>query len=197
MAIFSPSEFMKDAVEHITNVLELLEHERVTQGKKTITTDHSAIHSGLAFGYATKFTVAAGASAYLEVLTPAEGYVHWKPSAIQTDAPKILVQLIEAPTTTPGTPVTSHNRRRVGTPPASTVTLRLNPTGVSGGTVIDQDYVGGGSGAGNSSVSGGLATNDNEWVLAQGTLYVIKVTNGGSGSADVGLKVFYYVEPSA
>lgn len=197
MAIYDPDTHIDDTTRRTTGVPERLEHERVTHGKKVITTDHGNIHAGIAFGYATKFTVAAGASAYLEVLTPATGYVHWKPTAIQTDGPKILVQLIEAPTTTPGTVVASSNRRRVGTPPVSTVIVRTNPTGVSGGTVIDQDYVGGGTGAGLSSVTGGIASNDNEWVLAQNTLYVIKVTNGGSASTDVGVKIFYYIEPSA
>lgn len=169
--------------------------EEVTGGYKSITTDHAAIHGGIAFTVAHKFTIAAAGSAYLEFIVPAGAYVHFKPVAMQTDAPKVLVQVIEAPTVTPGTTgKTPMNRRRIGTPTVSVVTVHTDPTGVSGGTVIDQDYIGGGTGAGGSSVSGGMGINENEWVLNPATTYLVKVTNGGSGSADVNIKLFWYEE---
>lgn len=169
--------------------------EEITGAARTITTDHDFIHKGIAFTTASKFTIAAAASAYLEIIVPVGSYVHFKPTSIQTDGPKITVQLIEAPTLTTGsTVVVPVNRRRVGTPTLSLLTVKNNPTAVSAGTVLDQDYVGGGTGAGGSTVSGGMATNDNEWVLKPATTYALKVTNGGSASADVNIKTFWYEE---
>lgn len=174
---------------------EVIQVEEVTGGRPVITTDHGMIHQGGAFTTATKYTVANAASAYLEIIVPADAYVHFKPITMQSDGPKILVQLIEAPTITTGlTGVTPVNRRRIGTPTPSLVTFHSNPTGVSGGTIIDQDYIGGGTGAGGSSVSGGMATNDNEWVLKQATTYVVKIANNGTAPADVNLKTFHYEE---
>ena len=168
--------------------------EEVTGAYRSVTTDHDLIHQGKAFTTVNKFTIASAASAYLEMIIPAGAYVHFKPVAMQSDGPKITIQLIEAPTITTGsTAVTPANRRRIGTPAISTVTVKSNPTGVSGGTVLDQDYIGGGTGNAQTT-SGGASQNDNEWVLKAGTTYVIKVTNGGSGSADVNIKTFWYEE---
>lgn len=169
--------------------------EEVTGGHVAITSDHSNIHKGQAFSVSNKFTIANGASSYLEVIIPADTYVHFKPITMQSDGPKITVQLIEAPTITTGsTGVTPINRRRLGTPAVSVLTVKNNPTSISAGTIVDQDYIGGGSSAGGNTVSGGIASNDNEYVLKQATTYVVKVTNGGTGSSDVNIKLFWYEE---
>lgn len=194
MTRFKPGPATKQNDIRTTDDPELLQLERVTFGEKVITTDHANIHEGVAYSYPVKFTIAAGASAYLEILPPAWAFVHFKPVAIESDGPKILAQLIEAPTTTPGTPVTPVNRRRLGTPPAAATVIRINPTGVSGGTVLDQDYIGGGTGKGGTQTSGGNASNENEWVLNPGTLYLLKITNSGPNPADVNVKVFWYEE---
>lgn len=174
---------------------EVVMVEEITGARPTITSDHANIHNGIAFTTANKFTLAAAASGYLEIIVPAGAYIHFKPVSMQSDGPKITVQLIEAPTLTTGsTAVIPVNRRRIGTPAISVVTVKNNPTAVSAGTVLDQDYIGGGSSAGGSTTSGGMAINDNEWVLKPATTYAIKVTNGGSGSADVNIKTFWYEE---
>lgn len=168
--------------------------ERVTNGQRSISTDHANIHAGISYSFPTKFTIAAAGIAYLEFQTPVKGYVHFKPMNFSADGPKILVQLYEAPTLTPGSVQVVQNRRRLGTPPTASSVVRINPTGVSGGTLLDQDYIGGGVGIGGILSSGGNASNDNEWVLAQNTLYLLKLTNNGSSSADVNMKLFWYEE---
>lgn len=173
--------------------------ERVTGAHPVITTDHAAIHDGIAFSAVKKFaSLAAGASAYLEFIVPAGAYVHFKPVSIQADGPKVTLQIIEAPTLTTGTTaITPVNRRRVGTPTASLVTIHSDPSGISAGTIVDQDYIGGGTGAGGSTVSGGMATNENEWPLKPATTYLCKVTNDGSAAVNVNVKVFWYEEVNA
>lgn len=168
--------------------------EEITGSALAISTDHSNIHAGIAYTTTNKFTIAAAGSAYLEMIVPAGAYVHFKPVSMQTDGPKITIQLIEAPALTTGsTAVVPANRRRVATPTVSIVTVKSNPTAVSAGTVLDQDYIGGGTGNG-QTVTGGNASNDNEWVLKPATTYVLKVTNGGASSADVNIKTFWYEE---
>lgn len=196
MGKWIPSTYMADATPRVTSRTDFLEHERVTHGKKNISSDHAYIHEGYAFSYCHLFTIAAGAQAFLEILTPPAGtYIHFKPVSIQTDGPKILVQLVEAPTVgTPGTPVVPLNRRRVGTPSVATTVMRVGPASVSGGVVLDQFYVGGGTGSGANAVSGGSASADNEWVLAPDTLYHLEITNNGSASAGVNLMTFFYEE---
>lgn len=160
--------------------------------QRVINSDKSAVHEGRVFGYNWKVTVGAGASAYLEILAPSDGttYTHFLPYAAEADGPKILIQLIEDPTTTPGTVVSAVNRRRIKPTRDAKTVLRTAPTGVSGGTVLGQVYLGGGTGSGQST-SGAQATNDNEIILNPGSLYVLKITNGGGSSADVNLRILF------
>ena len=174
--------------------------ENVTGGHKSINTDHALIHAGRAFSFSKKFSIAAAGISYVQIKTPASKYVHLKPIKVSSDGPKIDVAFIEAPTVTDGTnAVALVNRNR---PMASAYTFGTlaydNPTSVSSGTIIEADYIGGGSGGTPVAATiGGALNNDNEFVLKQSTSYLLKITNSGASTAAVQANFFGYEEDSA
>lgn len=173
----------------------LFAQDQESKALKVITNDHADIHANISFAVANKYTIANGTSAYLELKTPVAGYVNLKPIATQSDGPKILVQLLEAPVFTTGvTPLTPVARKRIS-PAVSATVIKSNPTAVSAGTGIDLDYIGGGSAAGGSGGSGGDIDSNSEWILARNTTYIVKITNNGPAPADVNVKLFWYEQP--
>ena len=169
----------------------------ITNGVKQINTDHTHIHDGEAFSFDYKATnVANGANVDIQLKTGDTKYVHFKPFIITSDSPNINIQLIEAPTITDGTtPVTLINRNRVQGNEFDT-TAFSDPSAISGGTVIQSQFIGGGSGGFgfSATASGGSANNDNEFVLAQSTDYLIRVTNNSGDTANILISVFGYEE---
>lgn len=94
----------------------------------------------------------------------------WSTEVYQT------VELIEAPTLTTGSVVIPCiNLNRVLTNVSKTV-VKSNPTGISAGTLLSSFLIGGGSGVGQSKVSGS-GMHPLGWILAPETTYLIRVTN--------------------
>lgn len=76
-----------------------------------------------------------------------------------------------------GTGLTVVNRRRVGTPAASTVTVSRTPTGgTTDGTTTLFSKRAGITGAGSKSIEGSSTRDINEWILKPNTKYVISIT---------------------
>lgn len=173
-----------------SNVKAAPAEERVTQAAGIIDSDHAAVHAGIAFMAWAKFTIAAGASAYLELVTPADKYVHMKPALIASDGPKIDVSILEGVTANETTAVATLNRNRLSTNVAG-VAVYSGST-VTNGTAIEADYIGGGGTGGNGT--GAAVASQHEIVLKQSTKYAFKITNSGSASAAVFVKPFWYEE---
>lgn len=93
----------------------------------------------------------------------------------------VEVALIEDPTLTTGaTAITPRNLKRASSKVANTV-YKSNPTGISGGTIIDLFYVGGGTGVG-ATKSGGQLHSQLGWLLNPDTNYLLRLTNKASGN---------------
>jgi hypothetical protein len=76
-----------------------------------------------------------------------------------------------------GTPLTAVNRRRVGTPAASTTTVSRTPSGgTTDGATILFSLRNGITGTGGKAAEAGSARDLNEWILKPNTKYVISVT---------------------
>jgi len=76
-----------------------------------------------------------------------------------------------------GTALTAVNRRRVGTPAASTTTVSRTPTGgtTDGATILFSKRAGI-TGGGSKAIEGSSARDLNEWILKANTKYVISIT---------------------
>jgi hypothetical protein len=78
---------------------------------------------------------------------------------------------------TAGTALTTFNRRRVGTPASSTVTVSRTPTdgGTDGATILFSKRSGI-TGVGSKSIEGANAREFNEWILKPNTKYIVSIT---------------------
>jgi hypothetical protein len=163
---------------------------------ETIAREHREIHEGEMYSATKQLSaIAAAASAFLEIRTPTDRAIHLKPVFFQTDGPKWNFTITENPTIgTPGTnPVPTFNRNRNNSTPAKT-TIFDNPATISAGTVIDQDYVGGGTAIGGTQ----SATDDpniGEFILLPNAKYILKATNNGTGASSAVVKLSWYEEP--
>lgn len=85
-------------------------------------------------------------------------------------------ELIEAPTLVTGSSVlTAYNIKRPSSELPKTV-IKPNPTSISGGTQIGRFWTGGGSGVGQSKISGG-STYSLGWILKPETTYLLRIIN--------------------
>ena len=159
----------------------------------TILAEHALIHKGLLFSAVHKFdNVASGATVYLALTTPANIEVHLKVALIVTDSEKILVTVTEDATYSGGTQVSPFNRNR-NSANASLTNIFSGVTGVSGGTNIDVDYLGGGASPGPKATAIGTeVAGTTEWVLKPSTNYVISIRNDGASTASIIVKLIWY-----
>lgn len=170
-------------------------HDEFTGSLGVMTSDHNAIHIGLGYSVST-FTegVADDGYVYLELITPntANRYIHLKKWEGWTEGGIAMIEVVESPTLTTGlTAVTPQNRRRTGTVPSTAVSVKSNPTGISGGTVIDSKVFGGGGAGGGF---GGNTDNDNELVLGVNKTYLVRVRNLAGSAKALGIWLFWYEE---
>lgn len=98
------------------------------------------------------------------------------------------IDLIESPTITDGTTaVLARNMNRQSTN-THTAQFFSDPTGVSGGTIIDTLYI---PSAGLGSQTTGTGVLGVERILKKSTSYVLKIVNGGAASTFYTSVLFY------
>ena len=169
--------------------------ERVTGAFKQIDNDHAYIHKGGLFSVNTKNTLAAAGVRYISFKTPANGkYIHYRNERTQTSGDKLSIELFEGATVTAatGTAKTPINHSRISLL-TTTVLVRDGVTVTAEGTLINQTFIGGGTGQGNNR-SGEETTEKNEYVLKLDTMYVIKLTNGSSADNIIQCNPLWYEE---
>lgn len=166
----------------------------LTSSLTTIDVGHRKVHRGDSFIVFVYFSLAAGATSLFHLKTNNVKLIHAKPPIFQTDGPKIYFEFIENPTLTQGTiPISIFNRNRNS---ATTSQLQIfsNPTGVSGGTIVDITYLGGGSGGQgvNASATGSNYSSDEELILKTNTNYIGKVVNNFTETSTILVKFIWY-----
>jgi len=173
--------------------------ERVTGGIPVIDTNHAQIHEGNAYSLGSVFTIAAGASLDVTVQVPAGAYVHYQATDLSTDGGNtVTATFYEGATVTAatGTAITPVNRRRLGTPESSVLTIKQAPTVTATGTQLDQWYFPKTADAQAKGFNGKSDTN--EWVLKPETTYLLRISNtGATTAAVVSLRPFWYEEAGA
>jgi len=143
------------------------------------------LFEGKVFTGFSKYTIAAEATAYLQVKTGVDA-VCFALDTIATDSDKITLVMYENPTVTDGaTPISLLNRNRESTN-TTTVTVYSDASGVSGGTQIDEFYAGGTYGQ--KIVGGEQIMGQLPFRLKANADYVIAITNGGAAEANVLLR---------
>jgi hypothetical protein len=134
-------------------------------------------------------SVGAGTTVYIQGKLGANKFFHKveRRHAFESGGP-YTIDLIEAPTLTDGTTVvTASNMNRQSTK-THAAQFFSNPTGVSGGTIIDTLYIPA-SGSGSNTI--GTGTLGSERILKKSTDYLIRIANGGGASILYSTVLFY------
>lgn len=176
--------------------------DTVTDAIQVITTDHSQIHVGNGFSmYATFSAVADDDTRHVIITTPVSGYLHLKFYDVWCNNAEAMLQLYEDPySVAGGTALTPSNRRRVGTPDASTATvvhtatLTLDNVDPAHTATLLETLMFGGGGSGPQGRAGGDRSLDVEWVLKPNETYAFVITNLSGSAADIGFWAFWYEE---
>ncbi len=161
-----------------------------------MSSDHEAIHQGIGYTVANSAEgIADDGYLYLELIAPAANVaaIHLKKVIAWCEGGIASFEVVEAPTVTTGiTALAPQNRRRTGTPKATTLVVKSNPTGIANGTVIEGPYLfgGGGNGAG----QGGLLDSDLEIILKPATTTIIRARNLAGAAKALSLHAFWYEE---
>jgi len=156
-----------------------------------ILAEHRIVHKGRLFSTFIKTEIDADASYHIGIQTGTK-IPHLKQARISTDAEKVTVELVEGATFTDGdaAPVFNRNRNSDETPEVNVVE---GVSSVSGGTIIDTDYIGGGSSGGPFAMAlGSEVAGVTEWNLKPNENYVLKLLNEGAASATVLVKLIWY-----
>jgi len=173
--------------------------ERVTKGARFIDSDHAYIHEGYMFTAFTKQEIASSGVYKITFETPASAtgkYIHWRPEFVSTSGDSVDIKVYEGSSgDSGGSDFTPINRNRLSSE-TSLSTVTLGATVTTNGTQIDQTFVGGGTGVGNTT-QGSESGDKNEIMLKQGTLYTVEITNGSDSANNIFVKLLWYEENDA
>lgn len=154
--------------------------------------EHRSIHKGLAYNLNVYSTVTAGTPKYCQFKTGV-GYIHLKQKTIVDGADILLCSFIEAPTVTNGSTVVPNYNRNRNSSNISTMVVYSDPTGISGGTILEYDYLFGADNAlGGAQAASTPSEMSLEWVLKPNTSYIYKLENLGDGTATFLAKLMWY-----
>lgn len=148
------------------------------------------LFAGQMYSWDYKFSVGAGASVYYQVKTGANWMFHTLSRTVSVEAGgPYRVELYEAPTVTDGTiQQLPYNMNRKSAKTAEPI-IYINPTGVSGGTLLEKMFLPTGGGP---KTSGELAAGISERVLKPSTNYVVKITNSGGAAGTAMINLLFY-----
>ena len=171
--------------------------DAVTNGQVTIPTEHHEVHEGDAYNISHLYSaVAKDAVVAVQLDTQGTHDIHLKRLEAYITGAKGLLELVEAPTVTDGTtPVAIINQNRAGTPRASNARAYSDPSGISGGTVLESRLFGGG-GVGQQAPAGNRPI-EVEFILRRNTTYLLRLTNQSAGAEDLSIWSFWYEETTS
>ncbi|MBW2672584.1 MAG: hypothetical protein JRD89_04095 [Deltaproteobacteria bacterium] len=140
---------------------------------------------GYAYHGYVKYTIDAEATAYLQIKTDSDA-VCFIVDSVVTDGDKMTLKMYENPTITDGSSAIALINRNRASSNTSSVSAYSDPAGVSGGTQIDEFYVGGSVGF--KAVGGDILSGQKPLVLKTNEDYVISITNDGAASSTILLR---------
>lgn len=152
------------------------------------------VFNGRFFKLHHRYSIEAGTTSYLQVI-PTTRLIHLvaRQYAYIGNGP-VQISLLEEPTITNGTTqptiVSNMDRRSERTATSQWFT---NPTGISGGTLIDRDIIHApGVGTGQSVRGGEYSDTPWERIIKPDTSTVIAINNQGDNAVDFILNIFFY-----
>ena len=179
------------AVQIVDVAGDLADVDSIVGAFHTIDVLHHEIHLGTAFFVSFKTvdaTPLADNATLIFALTIGAKAIHViSTGMIGGDGEK---EVLEGSTITGGTATTVYNRNRTFLT-ATTVTVVRDPTVNAAGTLIDNQFIPGGTGG---QTLGGTSGPRNEWVFKPATVYAIRMTNRSGNVQPASLAVEWYEE---
>lgn len=175
-------------------------YDSFVNGLSIITTDHKYIHEGKKFNYCKRVSIGAGADYFFTFKTPTEAdgkQVHWRPPIVSDSADKLSIDLYKNSTVnSAGTEAKTsiNNYNETSSNESLMQSFQFDVDISDNGTMVYLDYIGGGSGAGGSTRSGGATSEKEERPLDFDTNYTVVVNNGSSGTNIVNFIFNWYEE---
>lgn len=157
---------------------------------------HAKIHRGNAFKISqVKEALADDGFTYYEIVTPPDDDFHLKSLGLYINDGPVRLKIIENPILTTGTEefegVNKNRRLRGGVMILSGATIKANPTGISGGVILENLKLGT-SGQGSNEEDLIFALQD-EWVFPKGRkLYLISLQNKNGSAIDMSSRIVWY-----
>lgn len=149
---------------------------------------HDEVHRGDHWSATYSEGIGSGSSSIILFETPGSAVtdVHFIGVLAVSAAGSITFQ--EAPNTTAGTVITPYNNKREQTGSSGVIIITSNGAITSAGTILANEYVGGGS---NSKIGGETGLR-NEWILEHSTRYVLEYVS--SAASVVAWNLLWYEE---
>lgn len=169
--------------------------EVLTGGLRVISTDHALIHLGWGFSFShVVVNVAAGASLYVQFITPDTRAIHFKSYEAWSGASRAMFNMYESAVFTNGTtPVACRNRNRMSSNVCG-VSLASDPSAINLTNAILLEQAECGGGGGGSNTVAGRRSIDVEWVFKKSTKYLFQIVNNDAQAKDCALWAFWYEE---
>lgn len=164
--------------------------DSMTNAVATINEGHAKIHSGDFYHVPNVLvSVASGATYSLAISTTATN-IHYRHERMACSGDKLTIQLFEDATFTGGTTQTvmNSNRQSANT---SNVVVKIGVSASALNTIIDSNYIGGGTNVGGHAY-GGENETDTEILFKINTNYVLMITNGSSNVNTVNINPTWY-----
>jgi len=140
------------------------------------------VFDGNVFAGFAKYTVTASGTSYIQIKT-GDDNVCYIIESIVTNGDQITLKFFENPTITDGTTeISLINRNRASTTTIDTKAYS-DPSGISGGTQLDEYYLGGTYGQ--KIVGGEKLGTQLPLKLDVNTDYIVSITNDGASDSDV------------
>lgn len=153
--------------------------DKGTHALETIDYAHHEIHAGSHFFANILTSISSAASFSISIHTP--NTTKWPHMMFEVGGIYgTKIELFETAILTSGTAMTAVNSNR-NSATAATITCTSSPTVTTSGTLLLTDQYGFSTGSGPSGLAGsGNTRSDNEIILKQNTVYLLKVTAVGS-----------------
>jgi hypothetical protein len=166
-------------------------------GKTVVTSTnlHAHIHAGKAYrSRISNASVANDGHLYAEVIIPEGVWMHLKNLILYSSGDEMDINITENPDaitdgTTPAV-IRNFNRSPKYNDDPKGIQIFSDPSGMSGGTELDDYQLGGGVGAGDAIGSGSL---QNEWLLPPGHKLIIDLTNTSGTVQGMYILLIFYI----
>lgn len=152
--------------------------------------DHALIHQGKTYIFG-HFQANLGNNGTINLALGASGSKNLHSYFTLSAEGKGIVDFLRQVTAiTGGTALTPRNKHgSFPDAPLSVATATLNPTTITGGTLMPSLLIPGGSGG---LTAGATATNRDEWVISAGQIGVFRFTNTAGVAKDVSFNILFY-----